>query len=229
MLARGYKAFYTGADPDEDSSRGPGRPRPGRRGCSVSAPAIATGRLAGFRPLSLPPHSWLGEVCYLQDLLTAEDARVQGNRRRPHPRPSRTAAPRPARGEILLATNHDNRPALRALRQGPRVKGLHSATMIRVADVPRRARHGRGNKEGGGGGGGVRGRSSIGALSIWPMVRPKGDARGPRPAGGRIRSGSARAVDDEAVAEQAAGRSGRRCARQVDEHRHHQQAFEQCS
>jgi GNAT superfamily N-acetyltransferase len=75
-LARGYKAFYEDDLPDEDYER------TWRllmaRGAVHGLGARAGGRLVGIAHYLFHPHVWLGEVCYLQDLFTAKDARGQG-------------------------------------------------------------------------------------------------------------------------------------------------------
>ena len=76
MLARGYKAFYEDKIPDADYDR---TWRLVLDGDAVHGlGARVGGRLVGFAQYLFHPHSWLGEVCYLQDLFTAEDARGKG-------------------------------------------------------------------------------------------------------------------------------------------------------
>lgn len=75
-LARGYKAFYRDEIPDQDYERtwrliladGPVHGLGARQG----------GRLAGIAHYLFHPHTWRGQVCYLQDLFTAEEARGKG-------------------------------------------------------------------------------------------------------------------------------------------------------
>lgn len=75
-LARGYKAFYADEIPDEDYARIWRLVLAGKAAHGLGA--RIDGRLAGFAHYLFHPHSWLGEVCYLQDLFTAESARGKG-------------------------------------------------------------------------------------------------------------------------------------------------------
>jgi GNAT superfamily N-acetyltransferase len=75
-LARGYKAFYRDDIPDEDYER---TWRLLIAGAAVHGlGARVDGRLVGIAHYLFHPQSWQGEVCYLQDLFTAEDARGRG-------------------------------------------------------------------------------------------------------------------------------------------------------
>lgn len=75
-LARGYKAFYQDPTPDEvyDAVWERlmfGEPVRGL-GCRLD------GALVGITHFLFHAHSWHGEVCYLQDLFTAPEARGRG-------------------------------------------------------------------------------------------------------------------------------------------------------
>jgi len=75
-LARGYKGFYrtelTQADYDETW----GRLMAGERVHGLGA--RIGGRLAGIAHYLFHAQTWSPDVCYLQDLFTAEEARGQG-------------------------------------------------------------------------------------------------------------------------------------------------------
>jgi GNAT superfamily N-acetyltransferase len=75
LLARGYKAFYEDVIPDEDYERTWHRLMSGP---ILGLGARLDGELAGFAHFLFHPHSWFGEVCYLQDLFTAPEARGRG-------------------------------------------------------------------------------------------------------------------------------------------------------
>jgi len=76
LLARGYKAFYRDDIPDEDYVRAWSRLRAGEEVHGLGA--RSGGRLIGIAHYLYHPHTWLGDVCYLQDLFTAPDARGRG-------------------------------------------------------------------------------------------------------------------------------------------------------
>ena len=75
-LARGYKDFYGTVVADEDYRR------TWRRviadGAVHGLGARLDGELVGFAHYLFHPHSWESEVCYLQDLYTAQGARGRG-------------------------------------------------------------------------------------------------------------------------------------------------------
>ena len=75
-LARGYKAFYRDEIPDKDYER------TWRLiladGSVHGLGARLDGTLAGIAHYLFHPHTWRGQVCYLQDLFTAEEARGKG-------------------------------------------------------------------------------------------------------------------------------------------------------
>ena len=75
-LARGYKAFYRENPTDDDYERTWQR--------LLAADTVhgfgarSSGRLVGIAHYFFHPHCWADEVCYLQDLFTAPEARDQG-------------------------------------------------------------------------------------------------------------------------------------------------------
>ncbi|MGE0178819.1 MAG: GNAT family N-acetyltransferase [Sphingomonas sp.] len=75
-LARGYKAFYRDPTPDAVYDAVWDRVMTGEpvRGLG----ARLDGRLLGIVHFLFHAHSWHGEVCYLQDLFTAPEARGRG-------------------------------------------------------------------------------------------------------------------------------------------------------
>jgi GNAT superfamily N-acetyltransferase len=76
VLARGYKAFYRDAVPDEDYRRTWDRLMAADEVRGLGA--TVDGRLAGIAHYLFHPTVWLGGACYLQDLFTAPDARGRG-------------------------------------------------------------------------------------------------------------------------------------------------------
>jgi GNAT superfamily N-acetyltransferase len=76
VLARGYKAFYEDPQPDSVYERTWTRLMAGDgiRGLG----ARLDGRLAGIAHYMFHPNSWTADVCYLQDLFTAPEARGRG-------------------------------------------------------------------------------------------------------------------------------------------------------
>jgi GNAT superfamily N-acetyltransferase len=76
MLARGYKAFYEDPIPDEDYARTWALLMAGERVHGLTARIDS--KMAGIAHYMFHPHTWRGEVCYLQDLFTAPDQRGRG-------------------------------------------------------------------------------------------------------------------------------------------------------
>lgn len=76
ILARGYKAFYADPIPDEDYARTWALLMAG--GPVHGLAARIDGRMAGITHYMFHPHTWRGEVCYLQDLFTATEQRGKG-------------------------------------------------------------------------------------------------------------------------------------------------------
>ena len=75
-LARGYKAFYRTEHPD---SRYEETWRMLMAGVAIHGfGARLDGRLVGIAHYLFHAQTWSDEVCYLQDLFTAEEARGQG-------------------------------------------------------------------------------------------------------------------------------------------------------
>lgn len=75
-LARGYKAFYEDPAPDAAYEEIWRNLMAGEAVHGLGA--RLDGRMAGFAHYLFHPHTWLGKVCYLQDLYTAPDARGRG-------------------------------------------------------------------------------------------------------------------------------------------------------
>lgn len=76
VLARGYKAFYADPIPDEDYARTWTLLTANENVHGLAA--RIDGRMAGITHYMFHPHTWRGEVCYLQDLFTAPDQRGKG-------------------------------------------------------------------------------------------------------------------------------------------------------
>ena len=76
MLARDYKAFYEDVIPDEDYERTWKRLMADSDVHGLGG--WLDGELVGFAHYMFHPHTWLGEVCYLQHLFTAPDTRGKG-------------------------------------------------------------------------------------------------------------------------------------------------------
>ena len=76
MLARGYKEFYKDPQPDAVYDRTWARLMAGDGVFGLGA--RRDGRLIGLAHYMFHANSWLADVCYLQDLFTAEDARGRG-------------------------------------------------------------------------------------------------------------------------------------------------------
>jgi len=75
-LARGYKAFYEDDVPDAGYAETWRLVLAGEAVRGLTA--RIDGRMAGVAHYLFHPHSWQGEVCYLQDLFTAPEARGRG-------------------------------------------------------------------------------------------------------------------------------------------------------
>ena len=75
-LARGYKGFYEDDVPDEIYARTWALVLAGETIHGLCAEL--DGRMVGIAHFLFHPHSWSGEVCYLQDLFTAPEARGKG-------------------------------------------------------------------------------------------------------------------------------------------------------
>jgi GNAT superfamily N-acetyltransferase len=75
-LARGYKAFYEDPQPPEVYDRVWARLMTGEDIHGLGA--WLDGRMVGLAHYMFHPNVWLGEVCYLQDLFTAPEARGHG-------------------------------------------------------------------------------------------------------------------------------------------------------
>jgi GNAT superfamily N-acetyltransferase len=76
VLARGYKAFYEDPQPDSVYARTWARLMAGDGIKGLGA--RLDGRLVGIAHYMFHPNSWTADVCYLQDLFTAPDARGRG-------------------------------------------------------------------------------------------------------------------------------------------------------
>jgi GNAT superfamily N-acetyltransferase len=76
VLARGYKAFYEDPQPDSVYERTWTRLMAGDGIKGLGA--RLDGRLVGIAHYMFHPNSWTADVCYLQDLFTAPDARGRG-------------------------------------------------------------------------------------------------------------------------------------------------------
>lgn len=76
VLARGYKAFYRSAVPDEGYEQTWQRLRRGAELHGLGA--WSDGKLVGIAHYLFHPTFWMGDSCYLQDLFVEETARGQG-------------------------------------------------------------------------------------------------------------------------------------------------------
>ncbi|HYI48192.1 MAG TPA: GNAT family N-acetyltransferase [Allosphingosinicella sp.] len=120
-LARGYKTFYQDPGADEDYERTWRLVLAGEAVHGLGA--RIDGRLAGFAHYLFHPHSWLGEVCYLQDLFTAEDARGKGIATALIHAVAGAARGRGA-AKYYWLTKQDNRPASALYDKVARFKGF---------------------------------------------------------------------------------------------------------
>ncbi|HEX6377431.1 MAG TPA: GNAT family N-acetyltransferase [Allosphingosinicella sp.] len=107
-LARGYKAFYGTETSDEDYRRTWDLLMKDATVHGIAA--RLDGTMVGFAHYLFHPHSWQGEVCYLQDLFTAEGARGRGVARAMIDRIADTARRRGA-ARFYWLTKADNAPA----------------------------------------------------------------------------------------------------------------------
>lgn len=76
VLARGYKAFYEDPQPDEVYDRLWSRLMGGDAIYGLGA--RLDGRLVGMSHYMFHANAWTADVCYLQDLFTAPEARGRG-------------------------------------------------------------------------------------------------------------------------------------------------------
>jgi GNAT superfamily N-acetyltransferase len=76
MLARGYKAFYETELPDDRYHETWRLLRADERIHGLAA--RLDGRLVGIAHYLFHAQTWSADICYLQDLFTAEDARGRG-------------------------------------------------------------------------------------------------------------------------------------------------------
>ena len=76
VLARGYKAFYGDPQPDEVYDRLWSRLMGGDALYGLGA--RLEGRLVGMSHYMFHANAWMADVCYLQDLFTAPEARGRG-------------------------------------------------------------------------------------------------------------------------------------------------------
>jgi GNAT superfamily N-acetyltransferase len=76
VLARGYKAFYETVEPDSRYDETWRQLFAGERLHGLGA--RLGGRLVGIAHFLFHPQIWSDDVCYLQDLFTAEEARGHG-------------------------------------------------------------------------------------------------------------------------------------------------------
>jgi len=76
VLARGYKAFYEDPQPDEVYDRLWSRLMGGDAIYGLGA--RLDGRLVGMSHYMFHANAWMADVCYLQDLFTAPEARGLG-------------------------------------------------------------------------------------------------------------------------------------------------------
>lgn len=76
VLARGYKAFYEDPQPDEVYDRLWSRLM--RGDALYGLGARLEGRLVGMSHYMFHANAWMADVCYLQDLFTAPEARGRG-------------------------------------------------------------------------------------------------------------------------------------------------------
>ena len=76
VLARGYKAFYEDPQPDEVYDRLWSRLMGGDAIYGLGA--RLDGRLVGMSHYMFHANAWMADVCYLQDLFTAPEARGRG-------------------------------------------------------------------------------------------------------------------------------------------------------
>lgn len=76
VLARGYKAFYEDPQPDEVYDRLWSRLMGGDALYGLGA--RLEGRLVGMSHYMFHANAWMADVCYLQDLFTAPEARGRG-------------------------------------------------------------------------------------------------------------------------------------------------------
>lgn len=76
VLARGYKAFYMTEHPDERYDETWRQLIAGE--AILGLGARLEGRLIGIAHYLFHAQTWSADVCYLQDLFTAEEARGQG-------------------------------------------------------------------------------------------------------------------------------------------------------
>ena len=76
VLARGYKAFYEDPQPDEVYDRLWSRLM--GRDALYGLGARLDGRLVGMSHYMFHANAWMADVCYLQDLFTAPEARGRG-------------------------------------------------------------------------------------------------------------------------------------------------------
>ena len=76
VLARGYKAFYEDPQPDEVYDRLWSRLMGGDAIYGLGA--RLEGRLVGMSHYMFHANAWMADVCYLQDLFTAPEARGRG-------------------------------------------------------------------------------------------------------------------------------------------------------
>lgn len=76
VLSRGYKTFYKTVLPDEDYEKAWRRLM--REEDVFAFAGRLDGKLVGITHYFFHPHVWMGDVCYLQDLFTAPEARGQG-------------------------------------------------------------------------------------------------------------------------------------------------------
>ena len=76
ILARGYKAFYETEHPDERYDETWRLLLAGERIHGLAA--WDDGRMVGIAHYLFHPQTWSADVCYLQDLFTAPEARARG-------------------------------------------------------------------------------------------------------------------------------------------------------
>jgi GNAT superfamily N-acetyltransferase len=81
------------------------------------------GALVGFAHYIVHPHSWFGEVCYLQDLFTAPEARGRGVATALIEAIAEAARRRGA-ARFYWLTTEDNRPARALYHRVARHKGF---------------------------------------------------------------------------------------------------------